>query len=66
MSDVKDHLPARTQDMSYLIYRELLLPMNQWFSRVRRVRNRYAEAHGVRSQFNATLRWKSYNTTPKK
>jgi hypothetical protein len=60
MSDVKDHLPARTQDMSYLIYRELLLPMNKWFNEVRRVRNRYAKAHGVRSQSNATLHWKSY------
>ena len=27
LDDVKDHLPDRTVDMSYLVYRELLLPM---------------------------------------
>ena len=30
MDDVKDHVPDRTVDMSYLVYRQLLLPFGQW------------------------------------
>ncbi len=45
LDDVKDHLPDRTVDMSYLVYRELLLPMDQWFESVKSVRNQYAQAH---------------------
>jgi hexosaminidase len=30
LDDVKDHLPDRTVDMSYLVYRELMLPFGDW------------------------------------
>lgn len=45
IDDVKDHLPGRTVDMSYLVYRELILPFGHWFDQVEAERNRYAEAH---------------------
>lgn len=47
VDDVKDHLPDRTTDMSYLVYRELLLPVGDWAEQVRVVRNGYAQAHGL-------------------
>ncbi|MCU1258283.1 MAG: hypothetical protein JWO80_1168 [Bryobacterales bacterium] len=43
--DVKDHLPDRTVDMSYLIYRELLLPFDDWYRQTEDSRNQYAQAH---------------------
>jgi hypothetical protein len=36
VDDVKDHLPVRTVDMSYLIYRQLLYPLGDWASQCRR------------------------------
>jgi hypothetical protein len=45
LDDVKDHLPDRTVDMSYLVYRELLLPFGDWVDQVRDARNHYAQAH---------------------
>jgi hypothetical protein len=30
LDDVKDHLSDRTVDMSYLVYRELILPFGEW------------------------------------
>jgi hypothetical protein len=47
VDDVKDHLPDRTTDMSYLVYRELLLPFGEWVEQVRAVRNAYARAHSL-------------------
>ncbi len=35
LDDIKDHVPDRTVDMSYLIYRELLLPFDEWAEQVR-------------------------------
>ena len=35
LDDVKDHLPDRTVDMTYLVYRELLLPFGDWVEQVR-------------------------------
>jgi hypothetical protein len=57
LDDVKDHLPDRTVDMSYLVYRELLLPMDEWYERVQSTRNQYAQEHqlAVRSE---PLNWK--------
>lgn len=46
VDDVKDHLPDRTVDMSYLVYRELLLPFDDWYQRVEAARNQYAQTHG--------------------
>jgi hypothetical protein len=43
LDDVKDHLPDRTIDMSYLIYRQLQLPLGQWYRQVQAARNSYAE-----------------------
>jgi hypothetical protein len=45
VDDVKDHLPVRTVDMSYLVYRELLYPLGEWFAQTVAVRNQYAQAH---------------------
>ena len=45
LDDVKDHLPDRTIDMSYLVYREMLLPFNQWIEQIQTARNQYAQAH---------------------
>jgi len=58
MDDVKDHLPDRTVDMSYLIYDELLLPMDDWYERTQSARNGYAQANKipVRSE---PLNWSS-------
>ncbi len=45
LDDVKDHVPDRTVDMSYLIYRELQLPFGKWVEDIRAARNQYAGAH---------------------
>lgn len=58
IDDVKDHLPGRTVDMSYLVYRELLLPLGKWFSEVQAVRNQYAKAHGLQV-LTINFDWKS-------
>ena len=47
VDNVKDHVPVRTVDMSYLVYRELLYPLDDWAQQVMAVRNRYAQAHGL-------------------
>ena len=45
VDDVKDHLPSRTADMSYLIYREIHYPLGEWAKKVIQVRNLYAKEH---------------------
>jgi hexosaminidase len=45
VDDVKDHLPSRTADMSYLIYREIHYPLGDWAKKVIQVRNSYAKEH---------------------
>jgi hexosaminidase len=57
VDDVKDHLPVRTVDMTYLIYRQLLYPLGQWASDVQVARNQYAQAHGLPNR-TATWNWK--------
>lgn len=57
IDDVKDHLPGRTVDMRYLVYRELLLPFDTWFGQVEAARNRYAKANGLPVE-TRTLHWK--------
>ena len=47
VDDVKDHPPARTVDMSYLIYRELKYPLGQWAEEVRKVRNQFARDNNL-------------------
>jgi hexosaminidase len=58
LDDVKDHLPDRTIDMSYLVHRQLLLPLDEWYERVQTARNQYAAAHDLPAR-NEPLRWKS-------
>jgi hexosaminidase len=58
VDDVKDHLPVRTVDLSYLIYRELLYPLGDWASRTVSVRNEYAAAHHLPAR-TFSLDWKS-------
>ncbi len=47
VDDVKDHQPARTVDLSYLVYRELLYPLGKWAAQVTSIRNQYAQEHSL-------------------
>jgi hypothetical protein len=47
LDDIKDHLPDRTTDLSYLVYRELLLPFGEWFGQLQSARNDYAQSHAL-------------------
>jgi hexosaminidase len=62
VDDVKDHLPVRTADMTYLIYRQLLYPLGDWARGVQRVRNEYAEAHNLPAQ-SRLWDWKNVHDT---
>ncbi len=57
VDDVKDHLPDRTTDMSYLVYREMLLPFGEWVERIRAARNLYALANSAPAR-KAKFDWK--------
>jgi hexosaminidase len=57
VDDVKDHQPVRTVDMSYLVYRELLYPLDNWAKAVVAARNQYATAHGLPAR-PFSLDWK--------
>lgn len=56
VDDVKDHLPVRTVDMSYLVYREIILPLGKWYEEVQAARNSYAQAHGMAAR-TKSLNW---------
>jgi hypothetical protein len=43
--------------MSYLVYRQLLLPFEQWAEQVVSSRNEYAKANGLATR-NFSLNWK--------
>ncbi|MGH9848993.1 MAG: glycoside hydrolase family 20 zincin-like fold domain-containing protein [Blastocatellia bacterium] len=58
LDDVKDHEPDRTVDLSYLVYRQLLLPFDDWYESVQRARNSYASRHGLPARRNS-LDWKN-------
>ena len=58
VDDVKDHVPVRTVDMTYLIYRELLYPLDDWGQQVLTARNKYARNHGLAPR-QGKLDWKS-------
>jgi hexosaminidase len=62
IDDVKDHLPGRTVGMSYLVYREMLLPMDKWFAQVEAVRNEYSRIHGLPARTDK-FDWKDTKTT---
>ncbi|HSM76016.1 MAG TPA: beta-N-acetylhexosaminidase [Bryobacteraceae bacterium] len=59
LDDVKDHLPDRTVDMSYLIYRQLLLPFGDWVNQITQARNRFAAAHGIAAK-SGDFDWTHY------
>ena len=46
--------------MTYLVYRELLLPFGDWVEQVRGVRNQYASSHGLAAQ-DERFDWKDLN-----
>ena len=62
VDDVKDHLPVRTIDLSYLVYRELLYPFEDWAQRTASVRNEYAEANHLPAA-SFSLDWKNTATS---
>ncbi|WP_439583732.1 glycoside hydrolase family 20 zincin-like fold domain-containing protein [Dyadobacter bucti] len=59
VDDIKDHQPVRTIDLSYLIYRELHYPLDQWWSDVLKVRNDFAQKHQLPLK-DKTLDWQRY------
>lgn len=60
LDDVKDHEPDRTVDLSYLIYRQLLLPFDDWYEKVRASRNSYASRHGLPARSDS-LDWRTFD-----
>lgn len=63
LNDVKDHLPDRTTDMSYLVYREKLLPFGEWVNSIAAARNQFASAHHLPTR-NYRLAWDNFNAVP--
>ena len=61
VDDVKDHQPVRTVDMSYLVYRELLYPLDNWAKLVLDARNQFAEAHHLPAR-SFSLDWKDIHS----
>lgn len=59
LDDIKDHQPVRTIDLSYLIYRELHYPLDQWWTDVKKVRNEYAQRHQL-PLMQKELDWQRY------
>lgn len=57
VDNVKDHVPVRTVDMKYLIYRELNYPLGKWAEEVTAARNRFARQHQLPER-NGELDWK--------
>ncbi|HWQ55944.1 MAG TPA: beta-N-acetylhexosaminidase [Bryobacteraceae bacterium] len=47
VDDVKDHLPDRTVDMTYLVYRQLTWPFGEWVRKLQTARNHYARSRGL-------------------
>ena len=58
--DVKDHLPDRTVDLSYLVYREKLLPFGEWLDLILKARNKFAAAHHLPSR-EASIHWEDFS-----
>jgi hexosaminidase len=62
VDDVKDHQPVRTVDMSYLVYRELHYPFDDWATAVIAARNEYAAANHLPVR-DYKFNWKSISAT---
>jgi hypothetical protein len=52
VDDIKDHLPGRTADMGYLIYREIHYPLGAWAKEVLKIRNQYAKENHLNSRMD--------------
>lgn len=63
LDDVKDHPPDRTIDLSYLIYRQLLLPLGEWAEQVRAARNAYARDNNLPAN-EEKLNWADIKALP--
>lgn len=63
LDDVKDHLPDRTVDMTYLVYREKLLPFGTWVNSILGARNTFAAAHNLPAR-NYRLAWDDFSAVP--
>jgi hypothetical protein len=61
LDDVKDHVPDRTVDMTYLVGRELQLPFGDWVAGIIKARNQYAAAHQLPAD-SRTFDWQSTET----
>ncbi|MEO6923003.1 MAG: hypothetical protein ABI142_04200, partial [Bryocella sp.] len=61
LDDVKDHLPDRTVDMTYLLYREKLLPFGEWVNSILAARNKFAAAHHLPVR-DYRLAWDDFTT----
>jgi hexosaminidase len=62
VDDVKDHLPGRTSDMTYLVYREKLLPFGEWVNAIAESRNQFAVAHHLPAR-EYHLAWQDFAVT---
>ncbi len=60
LDDVKDHLPGRTIGMTYLVYREEILPFGKWANAVAAMRNQFARAHNQPLR-NYRLNWDDFS-----
>jgi hypothetical protein len=63
LDDVKDHLPNRTVDMSYLVYREKNLPFGEWVNSIAAARNQFAGAHHLPVR-DYHLAWDDFSVAP--
>jgi hexosaminidase len=63
MDDVKDHLPNRTIDMTYLVYREKLLPFGEWVNSIATARNQFATAQHLPVR-DYHLAWDDFSVNP--
>jgi hypothetical protein len=59
LDDVKDHLPDRTVDMTYLVYREKILPFGDWVNAIAKVRNQFAATYKLPAR-NYQLKWDDF------
>jgi hypothetical protein len=60
LDDVKDHLPDRTVDMTYLVYREKILPFGDWVNAIAKARNDFATAHNLPTR-NYEMKWDDFS-----
>jgi len=63
VDDAKDHLPVRTVDMTYLIYRQLLYPLGDWAEKTLAARNQYAAANRLPRR-DYRFNWKGTTEAP--